>query len=297
MPNEVAGPAPFTMTNPSPDKTSALPPAADTRRTPLSVVIITRNEEACIRRCLESVKWADEIVVVDQFSIDATVDICREYTDRIYERDMVDGFGRQKQFGVDHATHDWIFNIDADEWLSDELSASMQALLASGPQDAAYEAMRRTQYLGKSIMHCGWYVPILRLFDRRRGGYNERRIHEDIVVDGHVARLDGDLLHESYLSIRHHMDKLNLFTDYDAEVMDERGVVVRPLNFWYYFGIKPLIMFLRKYILMAGFLDGVRGFIISMFTGVATMIIYMKAWHLQHQRQQKPSDPQRDPDA
>ncbi len=285
------------MTNRPLEKTSAPHPALDTRPSLISVVIITRNEEACIRRCLESVAWADEIVVVDQFSTDATVDICREYTDRIFERDMVDGFGRQKQFGVDHATHDWVFNIDADEWLSDELTASMQALLAGGPHDAAYEVMRRTQYLGKSIMHCGWYVPILRLFDRRRGGYNQRRIHEEIVVDGPVGLLDGDLLHESYHSIRHHVEKLNLFTDYDAQVMDERGIVLRPLNIWYYFGVKPLVMFLRKFILMAGFLDGVRGFIISMFTGVATMIIYMKAWHLQQERQQSPSDTEPPPEA
>ncbi len=273
---------------------SSAPESAPKRRTPLSVVIITRNEESNIRRCLESVKWADEIVVVDQFSTDATVEICREYTDAVYQREMTDGFGPQKQFGVDQASHDWIFNIDADEWLSDELSKSLQEMLERGPEYEGYEVMRRTRYMGSWIMHCGWYVPILRLFDRRRGRYSDRRIHETIVVDGRVGRLQGDLLHESYHSIRQHIEKLNLFSDFDAQIIDARGVVLRPANYWWYFGVKPFLMFLRKFILMGGYKDGVRGFIISLLTGITGMVIYLKAWHIQEDRRREalgPSEP------
>ena len=265
-------------------------PRPKTERTKLSVVIITRNEELNIRRCLESVKWAEEIVVVDQFSTDRTQEICREYTSHIHQRDMVDGFGPQKQFGVGHATQDWILSIDADEWLSDELSQSLQGLLnGEAPELHGYEVMRRTRYLGHWVMHCGWHVPIMRLFDRRHGGFNDRKIHETILVDGEVGLLDGELLHESYRSIRQHMEKLNLFSDFDAEVVDGRGVVLKPLNFWWYFAVKPILLFIRKFIFMQGFRDGISGFVISIFTGLATMIIYMKAWHLQEIRRREAS--------
>ena len=271
--------------------TDSPPAQPNPGRTELSVVIIARNEEANIRRCLESVKWADEIVVVDQFSVDATADICRQYTPAVHQRDMIDGFGRQKQFGVDQATHDWILSIDADEWLSEELSEAIQGVLdGGGPEYDGYEVMRRTRYLGHWVKHCGWHVPILRLFDKRRGGFSSRKIHEMIIVDGRVGRLEGDLLHESYRSMRQHVEKLNLFTDLDAEVIDGRGTVLKLSNFWWYFAVKPFLLFLRKFVVMGGYRDGVHGFIISLFTGLASTIMHVKAWEIQQRRRRQHGD-------
>ncbi|MBU1037748.1 MAG: glycosyltransferase family 2 protein, partial [Candidatus Omnitrophica bacterium] len=125
-------------------------------RETLSVVIITKDEEANIRECLEGVKWADEIVIVDDMSLDRTVTICREYTDKIFSRKM-DGFGAQKQYGIDKATGDWVLSLDADERLSPELESRIKRILETGSQRAGYRIWRKTFYLGVLIRHCGWY--------------------------------------------------------------------------------------------------------------------------------------------
>lgn len=260
---------------------------AEGDREKVSVVIITKNEEVKIRRCLETVKWADEIVVVDQFSTDRTVEICLEYTDRIHQREMTEGFGPQKQFGVDKSTHRWILSIDADEWLSDELKQSLLGVLNGGLEYDGYEIMRRTSYMDYWVRHCGWYVPILRLFDRRKGRFNDSKVHEMVIVDGRVGRLQGDLLHESYSNMSQHLEKLNLFTDLDAQIVDGKGIVIRPSVYVWYFALKPLLYFMRKFFVMKGYKDGVRGFIISLFTAIALMLMHAKAWHIQEMRRRR----------
>lgn len=258
--------------------------ASENRREKLSVVIIARNEEDNIRRCLESVKWADEIVVVDQFSTDRTVEICTEYTDHIFQREMTEGFGPQKQFGVDQASHSWILSIDADEWLSDELKQSIHDVFDQGPEYDGYEFMVLTSYLGYWIRHCGWYVPHLRVFDRRSGRFNDSPVHEMVIVDGRVGRVEGDLLHQSYRDMHRHISKLNLYTDYDAQIVDAKGIVLKPRNYLWYFALKPMLSFLRKFFIMKGYQDGVHGFIISLFTAIAVMVMHVKAWHIQEMR-------------
>ena len=269
------------MAEPQPDDST------HERRIKLSVVIITKNEEDNIRRCLESVKWVDDIVVVDQFSTDRTVEICTEYTDNIYQREMTEGFGPQKQFAVEKARCDWVFSIDADEWLSPELRESLESVLADTPEYDGYEIMRRTSYLDYWVNHCGWYVPILRLFDRGQGRFNDSRVHEMVIVDGRVGRLEGDLLHKSYRDIHQHLEKLNLFTDFDAQIVDAKGIVLRSTNYLWYFAVKPFLSFLRKYFLMKGYKDGVHGFIISLFTALAVMFMHVKAWQIQETRRRK----------
>lgn len=258
--------------------------ASEERREAISVVVIAKNEEESIRRCLESVKWADEIVIVDQFSTDRTVEICTDFTDKIFQREMTDGFGPQKQFGVEHASQNWVLSIDADEWLSEELKQSIHEVFRQGPEYDGYEFMVLTNYLGYWIRHCGWYVPHLRLFDRRTGRFNDSRVHEMVIVDGRVGRLEGDLLHMSYHDLHQHMSKLDLYTDYDAQIVDAKGIVLRPSNYLWYFAIKPMLFFARKFFLMKGYKDGVHGFIISLFTAIALMVMHVKAWHIQEQR-------------
>jgi len=249
----------------------------------ITATIITRNEEGNIRRCLESLDWADEIVVVDDLSTDRTVEICREYTDRVFLRRM-DGFGEQKQYAVEQATHDWIFSIDADEFVSDELRASILRKKEEGFDCDGYEVFRRTEYLGRWIYDCGWYVPILRLFNRRAGQFNDNKVHEMVIVDGRVGRLEGDLIHHTYRDIAHHIEKFNQFTSLDAQIVDNKGIVLRPTNYLWYFVVKPFLAFLRKYVVLKGYKDGVHGFLISVFTGMIVFIMHVKAWELQKNR-------------
>ncbi|MBU1726281.1 MAG: glycosyltransferase family 2 protein, partial [Candidatus Omnitrophica bacterium] len=162
----------------------------------LSVVVITKNEEENIRECLESVKFADEIVIVDDFSIDNTVSICREYTDKIYTREL-DGFAKQKQFGVDRAKGEWILVLDADERLTPELQKEILATLSRDSDYAGFKILRKSFYLGSWIRHCDWYVAILRLFRKDKGWFDSRLVHENIHVSATIGTLRHPMLHYS----------------------------------------------------------------------------------------------------
>ena len=174
----------------------------------LSVVVITLNEEKNITRCLDSARFADEIILVDSGSNDNTCSIAKEYTDKVIFHKMR-GFGEQKQFAVEQATGDWILSLDADEWVSMELQDSLSSLLTGSdtPYDG-YMIYRRNIYLGRPIRYCGWYRPILRLFRRGRGCFNNKLVHEEINVIGKTGLLKGDLMHEPYKDIFHHLEKM-----------------------------------------------------------------------------------------
>lgn len=248
----------------------------------LSVVTITKNEAGNIRRCMESVKWADEIVVVDDSSQDDTVRIAREYTGKVYDKKM-EGFGEQKQFAVEKATGEWILVLDADEELPPALQEEIKSLLASAQAFDGYRIWRKTFYLGKWIRHCGWYVPILRLFKRGKGRFDLRYVHEDIILEGRLGELKNPMHHYSYTDIAQHVRKLDKFTSYDAKEFFRQGVRIRPGNMLWYFGIKPPLIFIRKFIFMGGFLDGFEGLVISAFTALAVFLNYAKVWELQNQ--------------
>ncbi len=248
----------------------------------LSVVIITKDEAQNIRRCLESVKWADEIVIVDDSSGDDTVKIAGEYTDRIFNKKM-EGFGEQKQFAVDKATGEWVLVLDADEELPPVLQEEIKALLASAQPFDGFRIWRKTFYLGKWIRRCGWYVPILRLFKKGKGRFNLKYVHEDILVSGPVGELKNPMYHYSYTDIAQHVRKLDKFTSYDAKELYRQGIRIRRGNMFWYFVVKPPLIFMRKFIFMGGFLDGFEGLVISAFTALAVFINYAKLWELQGQ--------------
>ena len=247
----------------------------------LSVVIITKDEESNIKECLESIKWVDEIIVVDDMSGDATVAICRKYTDKIFLRKM-DGFGAQKQYGFDKASCDWILSLDADERLSPELEKCIKNILKTGSGYAGYKIRCKTFYLGAWIRYCGWYIPMTRLFKRGMGGSDMKYVHEKILVSGDMGEIKYPILHYSpYLSIEQHVKKMKIYSDHDARLLYDRGARVTDTNAFWYCAIRPLIMFIRKYIVMGGILEGSRGFIISAFTGMVNFINYAKVWLIQ----------------
>ena len=148
-------------------------------RPAVSVVLITRNEAGRIHRCLECLRWADELIVVDQHSTDGTGEICREYGAKVFVREMSTGFGEQKQFAIAQASCPWILTLDADEVVTPEMRHAIQTAIANPGSCVGFRIPRRTIYLGRFIRHCGWYPsPVLRLFRRGYGRFTDALVHE-----------------------------------------------------------------------------------------------------------------------
>lgn len=223
----------------------------------ITATVITLNMGHCLERCLRSLDWADEILVVDSGSTDDTLEIARRYTHRVEHHDWP-GYGAQKRHAAQRASHEWILSLDADEWLSPELSASIQDLQRQGPAAAGYLLNCRNRFMGRWLLHGeGYPDPHLRLFDRRRGNWQDRVIHEQVLVQGTVGRLDGDLLHDSAPSLSAYLQKQNHYTQLQARLMFEAGKRAG----WSHLVLRPLWRFIRLYLLKRGFLDGAPGFI------------------------------------
>lgn len=246
----------------------------------ISVVVLTRNEEKNIGRCLENLKWADDIVVVDQFSTDRTVDICNRYKARVFKREM-DGFAQQKQYGVDKALCDWVFVMDADEVADNELKAAIIEWKQTQPTFHGYEVYRKTFYLDKWIKYCNWYQPIVRFFNRKKGQLDGRVVHENITVNGKIGRLKGNILHYTYEDLTHHISKINLYTSYEAKEIAERGIVLKPTNYFTYFILKPIYGFFSKYFIQKGYKEGAQGLFLSVITAFIIFFNYAKLWEVQ----------------
>lgn len=248
----------------------------------LSVTIITYNEEENIRDCLESVKWADEIVVLDSFSTDKTVEICREYTDKIYQNKWC-GFVEQKNFALDKASHNWILSIDADERISDKLTAEIKKLLLTdGPGFNGYYIPRKAFYIDRWILHCGWYPDYkIRLFRKDKGRWEGKEgtaIHESVKTDGMTGYLKGELLHYSFKDISSHIKTINNYTSISATENFKKGKSEGILSML----LRPPFNFFKMYILKRGFLDGIPGFIVSVLSSFHVFIKYAKMWELKN---------------
>ena len=246
----------------------------------LSVVILTKNEEDRIRNCLESVKWADEIIIVDDCSADRTVEICREYTDKIF-RKKLSNFSLQREFGAGKATGTWILRLDADEVVTPALREDIAGVLKNGTDCDAFMIYRANFYLNKKIRYCGWFLRAALLLRRGKCSYDGRIVHEDVVVHGKTGNLDNMILHYSYRKLSDHFSKMDLYTSYGAEELWIKGVRMHIFNYPFYFFIKPVLVFFRKYIMMQGFREGMRGVFISVITAFIVFMNYAKLWEKQ----------------
>jgi glycosyltransferase involved in cell wall biosynthesis len=242
----------------------------------LSVAIITRNEEGNIDRCLSSVAFADEIIVLDSGSEDRTVEIARRYTDRVIETDWP-GHVKQKQRAVDQAAHDWILAIDADEEVTLLLRESIQAALSEEEGKDAYTLTRKVYYLGQWINHCGWYPEWrIRLFNRRKGRWGGYDPHDKVESSGTVGKLLGDLNHYSYRDVSHHLARINEYTTIMARQYFQKGRRGRFDQML----LRPPFNFIKKYFWQMGFLDGVAGFVICVLASYYVFLKYLKLWEL-----------------
>jgi glycosyltransferase involved in cell wall biosynthesis len=242
----------------------------------LSVVIITLNAANHIRACLESVKWAEEIVVLDSGSTDDTVSICREYTSLVHETDWP-GFGRQKNRAIDHATQEWVLVLDADEYLSKELQAEIRTVISKPLGVVAFKLRRYSTFMGKLIRYGDWGKDwVVRLFLRGQARYNDALVHEKLLVDGVVGSLQAVLHHDTVTDIETALRKLNEYSTLGAKQMQERGRQGSLLSACLHGGWS----FCRCYLIHGGFLDGKEGYLVALLTAQASFYKYIKRSYL-----------------
>jgi len=240
----------------------------------LSVTVITLDEAHRLRRCLESVAWADELVVVDAESRDKTVQVAREFTDRVIVRPWA-GFADQKNFALAQAAGRWVLSLDADEEAAPELRDEIMALVAGAGSHDAYAVRRRNVFLDRWIRHGGLYPDWqVRLFRRGRARFADRLVHESVSVDGTVGRLAGHLVHRSYESVSDFVERANRYSSLAARQMirDGRRVGAGELV------LRPLGRFLSMYLLKGGIRDGRRGLLLATLYAYYVFMRSAKAW-------------------
>ena len=253
----------------------------------LSVIIITHNESANIAACLDSVAFADEVVVVDSGSTDATVDIARSRGAKVVTTSDWPGFGPQKNRALDLATSDWVLSLDADERVSNALASQIKATLDSEGQNFdAFSIPRLTQFCGQWIRHCGWTPDlVVRLFKREAARFSYDLVHERLVVDSfRVSRLQAPLLHYSYPTPSHYWRKLEQYSGAWAQQHYASGRRTSMMRAF----LSGLTAFLRSYVFRLGFLDGSMGFAVCVMQGQAAFGKYFELYCLQKKNEQNP---------
>jgi glycosyltransferase involved in cell wall biosynthesis len=244
----------------------------------VSAIVVCFNEERNIGDCLESLRWCDEIVVVDAFSTDGTVEICRRYTDRVIQREWT-GYRDQKAFAHSQATKEWVLLVDSDERVTPELKEEIrQALTQNASYYAGYAVPRLVYYLKRWWWRGGWYPDYdIRLFKRERATWGGMDPHEKIFVDGKTRRLRYPLHHFSYRNIEDHIQRINRFTSISSRELANEQKRWRLGDAL----LRPAFRFFRSYVLKRGFLEGFAGFYVAVTAAVYVFLKYAKLWELE----------------
>jgi len=242
----------------------------------ISAVVITKNEELNIKECLETLKWADEIVIIDSNSTDNTKEIAAAYTDKIFTSDT-DVFSEKRIISLDKCSNDWVFFLDADERLTKELQEELITLQPS-EDTYGYRINRRNYYFGQWLKHSGVYPDWhLRLFNKLHAKITPRIIHEGVEVTGKVEDMSGEMIHYSFRDMTHMIDKINLYSTLEArEKFENKKQISKPGVFTH-----ALSAFLRVYISRKGFRDGTGGFFISFCYSMVSFLSLLKLLKLQ----------------
>jgi glycosyltransferase involved in cell wall biosynthesis len=240
----------------------------------ISVVIITYNEESRIQKTLESVKWCDEIIVVDSGSTDKTTDICKEYTNcKVYHQSFL-GFGLQKRFAIEKASNDWILSLDADEIVTEPLKKEMENTLQN-PLANGYNVPITMLFMGKVFKYGNEHkMPHLRFFNKNKGNFNSNEVHEAIQVEGKILTFRNEVLHQSYRNTFHYFEKFNTYTEiYKNEALKKRkkaGMLKSILRF--------KLEFIKLYFFRFNFLNGYPGFVWSMYSAFYVFVKFNKIY-------------------
>ena len=247
----------------------------------LSVVVITKNEVDVIGRCLESVAWADETIVLDSASEDATTDLARRLGARVETTADWPGFGPQKNRALAFATGDWVLSLDADEWVSPGLRAAIEAAIAAPNGKCAFRMPRLSSYCGRFMRHSGWWPDhVTRLFRRGQARFSDDRVHERLIVSGAVGTLREPLLHEAIRDLGEALEKMNAYSTAGALMQFERGRKASLAGaVWH-----GAWTFFRTYVLRAGFLDGRAGFMLAVSNAEGAYYRYIKLMLLAEKR-------------
>jgi glycosyltransferase involved in cell wall biosynthesis len=246
----------------------------------LSATIITLNEERNIARALESLRCCDEILVVDSGSIDRTAEIAAKLGARVVESPW-GGYARQKNFAAESVSNDWILSIDADEALSEALEGEIWQIKKNGPRFDGYTMPRLAQYMGRWILHSGWYPDRkIRLYNRQKARWVGEYVHESVHVEGSVGHLESDLLHFTCDSLSEHLRTMDRYTTLAAEqlIAQQKPVKMRHLL------VDPPWTFVRSYLLQRGFLDGLEGLTIAYMAALYNYVKYAKARNMSPRR-------------
>lgn len=247
-------------------------------RDSISALVITYNEEKNIKECLESVNWVDEIIVIDAFSTDRTVEIARKYTDKVF-LNMWKGFGQQKNLGIEKTMSKWVLIVDADERVSPELRSKIEDRLSKHRNDrfAGYQIPRRNYFYGKWVRWGGSYPDYqLRLFRRDSGRYNDVAIHENLILNGPIGDLEHHIDHLTERCIADHFKKFDNYTTLAAEEAGKKKNSVK----WHDIASRPIITFLKVYVSKGGWRDGLHGLIYGAFASFYTFSKYVKLWEM-----------------
>ncbi|MEW6407155.1 MAG: glycosyltransferase family 2 protein [Patescibacteria group bacterium] len=248
-------------------------------RQKLSVVILTKNAETQLRNCLESVKWADEIIAVDGFSTDKTVSIFKEYNAKIIQHQFEGDYGQERNIGNDNASGDWILQLDCDEVVTDALKNEIIKILNDGNQYAAYKFLRKNFFFGHFMRYGGWYHYSLHFF-KKGFAYYKGKVHHDLIVDGKIGVINAEVEHYPFKDFAQFIQRQNHYTSLEAkEIFDLKGVLDAK-EIQYNIKIKPLKLFWKFYVKKQGFREGMIGFIFSVLFAWVHFLKWIKYWEL-----------------
>ena len=249
----------------------------------ISVFIITHNEEKNIERCLKSISWADEIIMVDSSSGDRTLDIAKKYTKNIYKKEFTN-FSEMKNFALSKTTGDWVLSIDADEEVTDALRDEIKGKVRYMPDNiAGYFIHRRSHIFGREFKFTGTQDDFqMRLFRKTEGVFTQP-VHEKVLINGPTAKLKNYMIHYTYRSLGDYTKRLNKYTDMEAAFMKDSGCKPSIAGMT----IKPAAMFMRLYFLRQGFRDGIEGFLFSALSGMYIFVKNIKLWDLIKAKKEK----------
>lgn len=246
----------------------------------LSVVVMTKNEEDKIARCLESVKWADEIIVVDDMSTDKTTQICQSLGAKVIRNRSCGNFDHQRNLGIDSATGDWILQMDADEFVNNRLKEKIIYAINNPSQYVAFKFRRKNFFLGHFMRYAGEYNYYTKLFRKDKASYVGRSVHETLNVDGEVGIIDGDIEHYVFETVGQFVDRQNFYSSVEAKaLLNEKGILPERI-LSYNLTLSPLKLFWKLYIRKKGYKDGMYGLIWCFLQSFRRILIWAKYWEL-----------------
>lgn len=248
----------------------------------VSAIIICKNEEKFIAGAIESLLWADEVLLVDSYSTDNTLQIARQYPVRVLQRPF-DNYSRQRNWAIEQAAQPWVLMLDADERIPADLQQELTQLLKGSPEQPAYKIRRKNFFMGREVRYSGWQNDaVVRLFDKSQCRYSDKQVHEELVVPGgNIGKLRHRMLHYTYRNLPHFLDKWNQYSWLSAQDKAKKTGSVT----LFHLAAKPLVRFLKQYFLKLGILDGRVGFIIAYLAASSVFMRYLKIWRLQEENQ------------